>query len=133
MIPLRTRRHEEVQRCFDQIGTGERRLTGKPLMLLYRARGSLGHSVAMSNTDEAAADALAAGDDDGVSAVATDGSAARNDHEPRRAGIPAGAGPQPPWAWPPPLQRSTRRPREIFAYVLQKNMNRIETRRCIVR
>ena len=80
------------------------------------------------NTGEEAADAAAAGDDGGVS-VATDGSAARNDHGPRRAGIPAGALRQPLREWRHLLQRSTKRSREIFAYVLHKNTNRTITRR----
>jgi hypothetical protein len=53
-------------------------------------------------------------DDDGVSA-ATDGSAVRNVHGPRLAGIPAEAVRQPPTERQHLLQRSTKRPREIFA------------------
>jgi len=83
--------------------------------MLCRERGSCQRSLAISNIDEAAADAAAADDDDGVSAAATDGSDARSDHEPRRADIPAGAERRPPWEWRHSLQRSTRRPREIFA------------------
>src|SRR5471030_156955 len=98
-----------------------------------RRRASWGRSLAISITDEAAADAAAAADDGGVSAVATDGSAARNDHGPRRAGIPAGAGLQPPWVRRHSLRRSTTRPREIFAYVLHKNTNRNMSRRCTIR
>jgi hypothetical protein len=98
--------------------------TGK-LQMLCRAGGSCERSLAISNTDEAAVDGAAAGDDDGVSAAATDGSAAHNDHGPRRAGIPAAAGRQPPWVRRRSLQRSTGRPRKIFAYVLHKNRNRI--------
>src|SRR5476651_1695549 len=94
-----------------------------------RRRASRERSLAISITDEAAADAAAVGDDGGVSAVATDGSAARNDHGPRRAGIPAGAGLQPPWVRRRLLLRSATRPREIFAYVLHKNTNRNMTRR----
>jgi len=70
--------------------------TGKPL-ILCRARRFWERSLAISNTDEAVAGGAAAGDDDGVSAAATDGSAARSDHGPRRADIPAGAARQPPW------------------------------------
>jgi len=66
------------------------------------------------NTAEEAAGTAAAGDDDSVWA-ATDGNAAHNVHGPRRAGIPAGAVRQPPMEWRRLPQRSTRRPREIFA------------------
>jgi hypothetical protein len=86
-----------------------------------------------SNTGEAAADDAAAGDDDGVSAGAMDGSAARNDRGPRRAGIPAGAERQPPWEWRRSLQRPTRRPRGNFAYALHENMNRTMIRQCTIR
>jgi hypothetical protein len=79
----------------------------------------------VTNTDETAADALAAADDDGASAVAMDGSAARNGHEPRRAGIPAGAVRQPPWEWRRLLLQSTRPPRKIFAYVLHEKYEQI--------
>ena len=66
------------------------------------------------NTGKEAAGAAAAGDDDGVWAAMV-GNAAHNDHGPRRAGILAGAVRQPPMEWRCLPQRSTRRPREIFA------------------
>jgi len=84
---------------------------------------------ALFSIGEEAADGAADDDDgDGVSAAATDGSAAHSAHGPRRAGIPSGAVRQPPMERRRLLQPPTRRPRKIFAYLLHKNMDRTVAR-----
>ena len=116
-------------------------MTGKPLMLLcpgakrrhaYRSarlRKRVARRQVFSIGEEAVDGAVDDDDGGGVSAAATDGSAAHNAHGPRRAGIPSGAVRQPPMERQRLLQRPTRRPRKIFAYLLRKNTNRTVARR----